>query len=124
MNIKFLGGFIALFLMVSCDFIDCNYDKLTDAEYAKIAILNQNFEKVDTLYNDRCLKGFVHAYLKTDATNDSTDTEIQEIFMEFRKAQMKRDIWVFNNKKKFLYRMFHSHLSNNGVKTELQYPNE
>ncbi len=125
MRIKFIGILIIV-CATSCDFLNCNYDRLTDKEYAKIAELNRNLQRIDTLYNDKCLKGFVHVYLKNKSTDSQTEEEIEKVLVELKNENMERDIWVFNNQKEFVYRLFYrqSNSDDSFLKTELQYPNE
>ena len=125
MKIRFIGILI-MFFMISCDYLNCNYNELADWEYAKIKELNQNLQQIDTLYNDECLIGFVHVYLKTESVDFKTEKEIESILLELRNGNMNRDIWVFNNQKKFVYRLLYNTSNSNDkfLKTELQYPNQ
>ncbi len=124
MRIKYFGFLITVFVFTSCNYIDCNYEKLTDKEYGKISELNENSKRIDTMYNDKCLKGFFHVYLKTKSTDLVTESEIDGIFMELKNENMNRDIWVFNNQDVFLYRLFFNDSNNKLIKTDLQYPNQ
>tara|TARA_B110001450_G_C17202380_1_gene311925 strand:- start:84 stop:422 length:339 start_codon:yes stop_codon:yes gene_type:complete len=111
-------------VVTSCNYIDCNYEKLTDKEYKKITELNLNAKRIDTMYNDKCLKGFFHIYLKSKLTDLETENEINGIIAELKNENMKRDFWVFNNQEVFLYRLFYSDSSRKIIKTDLQYPNQ
>ncbi|MDP2059325.1 hypothetical protein [Methylicorpusculum sp.] len=97
---------------------------MTDKEYKKIAELNRNVKRIDTMFNDKCLKGFFHVYLKSKSTDLETENEIKGIITELKNENMKRDIWVFNNQEVFLYRLFYSESNSKIIKTELQYPNQ
>jgi hypothetical protein len=121
LSILIIGIFIS-----SCDFVDCNYSSLNEKEMNKFSELNENFTTIDTIYNDQCLKGFVHVYLKTDQSDFKTEKEIENILSELLNSKMNRDIWVFNNENEFLYRLFYndSNLNKKPFKTDLQYPNE
>ena len=124
MKTKYFGILVLLIVVTSCNYIDCNYEKLTDKEYKKIAELNLNLKRIDTMYNDECLKGFFHVYLKSKSTDSETENEINGIITELKNENMKRDVWVFNNQEVFLYRLFYSDLNSNIIKTDLQYPNQ
>jgi hypothetical protein len=121
---KYFGILILIIVVTSCNFLDCNYEKLTDKEYKKIAELNLNLKRIDTMYNDKCLKGFFHVYLKSNSTDLETENEINGIMTELKNENLKRDIWVFNNQEVFLYRLFYSDLNGEIIKTDLQYPNQ
>lgn len=124
MKIEYIGILLGLIVFTSCNYIDCNYEKLTDKEYKKIAELNRNVKMIDTMFNDKCLKGFFHVYLKSKSTDLETENEIKGIITELKNENMKRDIWVFNNQEVFLYRLFYSKSNTEIIKTGLQYPNE
>jgi len=121
---KYFGILILLIIITSCDYLDCNYEKLTDKEYRKIAELNLNVKRIDTMYNDKCLKGFFHVYLKSKSTDLETKNEINGIMEELKNENMKRNVWVFNNQEVFLYRLFYSDLNSKINITDLQYPNQ
>jgi hypothetical protein len=123
-RIKCFRILIILIVVTSCNYIDCNYEKLTDKEYEKIAELNQSTKRIDTMYNDKCLKEFFHVYLKSKSTDLETENEIDGIITELKNENMKRDVWVFNNQEVFLYRLFYSDLNDKIIKTNLQYPNQ
>ncbi len=123
-KINYLGILIIVFVVTSCNYIDCNYEKLTDNEYVKIAELNRNAKRIDTLFNDKCLKGYVHVYLKTESSDLAMENEIKGIIAELKNENMERDIWVFNNQESFLYRLFYDNSKDDILKTDLQYPNE
>jgi hypothetical protein len=123
-KIKYFGILILLIAVTSCNYFDCNYEKLTHKEYRKIAELNRNLKRIDTIYNDKCLKGFFHVYLKSKSTDLETENEIDGIIVELKNENMKRDVWVFNNQEVFLYRLYYSDLHNEIIKTDLQYPNQ
>ncbi|PKV48848.1 hypothetical protein ATE84_0862 [Aquimarina sp. MAR_2010_214] len=126
MKIKYLGIIVLTFLATNCNYLDCNYDKLTEKQYLKITELNYNAKRIDTMYNDKCLKSFFHVYLKTKSVDLETENEIEEIIAELRTENMERDIWVFNNQEVFLYRLFYNNSNSKDeiIKTDLQYPNE
>ncbi|MDZ4153089.1 MAG: hypothetical protein U1E01_18565 [Methylicorpusculum sp.] len=124
MKIEYFGILLILIIFTSCNYIECNYQKLTDKEYKKIAELNRNVKRIDTMFNDKCLKGFFHVYLKSKSTDLETENEIKGIITELKNENMKRDIWVFNNQEVFLYRLFYSESNSKIIKTELQYPNQ
>ncbi|WP_047547353.1 hypothetical protein [Psychroserpens sp. Hel_I_66] len=97
---------------------------MTKKEYEKIAELNRNAKRIDSMYNDKCLKGFFHVYLKSKSTDLETENEIGGIITELKNENMKRDVWVFNNQEIFLYRLFYSDSNDEIIKTDLQYPNQ
>ena len=113
-------------MLSSCDALECNYEKLSDSEYKIIAALNQNRKRIDTIFNDECLRGYLHVYIKEKSTDSNTDNEIKHILLELKKENIQRDIWVFNGSNKFLHRFFYSNVHGEiGImKTELQYPNQ
>ena len=94
MKIKYFGILIIVVIASSCNYIDCNYERLTDNEYKKIAELNLNSNRIDTMYNDKCLKGFFHVYLRTSSTDLETDNEIEEIIMELNKENIFIDYFI------------------------------
>lgn len=123
-KIEYFGILLILIVFTSCNNINCNYEKLTNKEYEKIAELNRNLKRIDTMFNDKCLEGFFHVYLKSKSIDLETENEIKGIIMELNNENMKRNIWVFNNQKVFLYRLFYSEPNNEIIKTDLQYPNQ
>lgn len=121
-----LGVFVIILLLIGCDRFDCNYEELRSSEYAFISELNKSTEHIDTLYNDVCLKGFFYVYVKSELIDAETNDEIEAIAKKLQKENMPRDIWVFNNKRKFVYRLFRYNDDGNEkfIKTDLQYPNQ
>ena len=126
MEIKRITTYLILITLLSCDALECNNDKLSDSEYKIIAALNQNKKRIDTIFNDECLRGYLHVYIKEKSTDSNTDNEIKQILLELKKENIQRDIWVFNGSNKFLHRFFYSnvHGEKGIMKTELQYPNQ
>ena len=123
--ITYFGILIFLSLAISgCNYLTCNYKELTEKEYKKIAELNRNAKLIDTMYNDGCLKGFFHVYLRSKSADLEVENEIAEVIMELRNENMERSIWVFNNEGKFLYRSFYLDSTDKIVKLDYQYPNE
>ncbi|PHQ28864.1 MAG: hypothetical protein COA80_02070 [Leeuwenhoekiella sp.] len=126
MEIKRILTYLILITLLSCDALECNYQKLSESEYKIIAALNQNKKRIDTMFNDECLRGYLHVYIKEKSTDLDTDNEIKQILLELKKENMQRDIWVFNSSNKFLHRFFWSnvHGEKGIMKTDLQYPNQ
>ena len=97
---------------------------MTKNEYKKIAEINQNSKRIDTMYNDKCLKNYFHVYIKQKTIDFETENEIEGILEELRNKNIERNIWVFNKEKVFLYRLLFKNSKKGIIRTELQYPNQ